>query len=159
MLERLFYPRQTLLISSAHNGKKNLMAVNWATQCAEEPPMLAVAIGNSAYTLELISLSREFVVAIPHEGMEDAVLTCGKTSGRFIDKFEEAGLTPEKGRRVNAPLVKEAIANIECKVVSMLQCGECTLVVGEVLEAHFPSEEKEKMRMLFDRGGGSFINI
>jgi flavin reductase (DIM6/NTAB) family NADH-FMN oxidoreductase RutF len=152
MFHRLFYPRQVVLVSAANKDRANVTAVEWITPVSEKPPALAISLLNTSLTLELICASGEFVVAIPAEKMKDAVLLCGTTSGKFIDKFAEAALTQVKARKVGAPLILEAAANIECRMLSYASAGERTLVTGEVVEVHLPKDERALPGAIFDRG-------
>lgn len=153
MLQQLFYPRQAVLVTSASQEKANVTAVEWITPVSEKPAMLAFSLGNSSLTLDLISSSMEFVVAVPTEKLKDAVALCGSTSGKYIDKFEEGKLTQVKAKKVTAPLLLEAAANLECRMVSCTSAGDHSLVVGEVVEAHLPKEDKEMEPLLFNYGG------
>lgn len=150
MFEELLYPREVVLVSAANKEKANIAAVEWITPVSEKPPVLAFSLSNSSLTLDLICTSMEFVVAIPDEHMKDAVLLCGSTTGKYIDKFEEASLTQAKGKKVSAPLILEACANIECKVLSYTNAGDHSLVVGEVVEVH--PQKEEAGPLLFSKG-------
>jgi len=144
VFQEYLYPRQVVLVCASSPDKANVTAVEWVMPVSEKPPTL---------TLDLICTSMEFVVAVPTEKMREAVLLCGTTSGKFIDKFEEAHLTQARAKKVSAPLVQEAYANLECKVLSYNNAGDHTLVVGEVLEEHPPSEGREDEPLVFNRGG------
>ena len=149
MFKDLFYPRQSVLVTASSSEKVNVTAVEWITPAGEKPPMLALSLHNTSLTLDLMCTSMEFVVAIPSEKLRDAVLLCGSTSGKFIDKFSEASLTQVKAKKVSAPLILEAAANVECKVLSYTSAGDHTLVVGEVVEVHLPKESREFAPLLF----------
>ena len=77
----------------------------------------------------------EVVNAVDKKLME-AVRICGEKSGREVDKFELAKLTPEKGIKVNAPLIKESPVSIECKLVKEVEVGDHVWFIGEVLATH-----------------------
>ncbi|MCX8194581.1 MAG: flavin reductase family protein [Candidatus Micrarchaeota archaeon] len=153
------YPRQVVLVTAATSEKANVTAAEWVSPVSEKPPAIALSLANSSLTLELMCASMEFVVAIPDERLKDAVLLCGTTSGKIIDKFEEGKLTPVKASRVSAPLVKEAKANLECKVLSYQSVGSHTLVVGEIIEVHGQKEEEEGHSLLFNQGGKRLFEI
>ena len=159
MFQELLYPRQAVLVTADSGGKSNAAAVEWLMPVSEKPPMLAFSLANNSMTLDLICSSMEFVVAIPPEKMRDAVLLCGTTSGKFIDKFEEARLTQVKASRVSAPLVLEALANLECRVLSCTSAGDHSIVVGEVVEAHEPKEEQAAELLLFNWGGKKLFGM
>ena len=149
MFKDLFYPRQAVLVTAATSEKANVTAVEWIMPVGEKPPMLALSLHNTSLTLDLLSSSMEFVVAIPTARLRDAVLLCGATSGKFIDKFSEANLTQVKAKKVSAPLILEAAANIECRMLSCTSAGDHTLVVGEVVEVTLARESGEFAPLMF----------
>jgi len=159
MFQELFYPRQAVLVAASSNEKTNLTSVEWITPVADKPPTLAFSLANTSLTLDLICTSMEFVVAFPSEKLRDAVLLCGSTSGKYIDKFEEARLTQVRAKRVSAPLVLEATANLECKVLSYSNAGDHTVVIGEIVEVHLPVESKENEPLLFSYGGKKLLGF
>ncbi|RZN56621.1 MAG: flavin reductase family protein [Candidatus Methanomethylicota archaeon] len=151
----LLYPRQTVLIVSiSKEGKPNIMTLNWSSPVSFNPPMLCIAVGKQRYSVELIKETKEFVVAIPSEGMEKEVLFCGSSSGRNIDKFKETKLTPIKAKYVRPPLIKECVANLECEVVEEIETGDHILFIARILAAY----EREG-KVLMDLGGRKFIGI
>ncbi|NLX13164.1 MAG: hypothetical protein GXY44_05845, partial [Phycisphaerales bacterium] len=57
------YPEQVAIaIARDITGKYNPMTLCWITYTSHKPPMLAVSIGNTRYSLEGIRQSGEFVV-------------------------------------------------------------------------------------------------
>ena len=54
-------------------------------------------------------------------------------SGRDGDKFEATGLTPADALEIEAPLIAECVAHIECGVAERLTLGDHDLFVGSVL--------------------------
>jgi flavin reductase (DIM6/NTAB) family NADH-FMN oxidoreductase RutF len=58
------------------------------------------------------------------------------------------------GSVVEAPLIEECLANIECRVVDIVR--KHNIVVLEAVAAHIDSARKEK-RMLHAVGDGTFI--
>jgi len=149
MFKDLFYPRQAVLVTASGSDKANVTAVEWIMPVGEKPPMVALSLHNTSLTLDLMCTSMEFVIAIPTEKLREAVLLCGSTSGKFIDKFSEASLTQVKAKKVAAPLILEAAANVECKVLNYTSAGDHTLVVGEVVEVNLPKENKEFAPLMF----------
>jgi flavin reductase (DIM6/NTAB) family NADH-FMN oxidoreductase RutF len=82
--------------------------------------------------------SGEFTVNIVSE---DVALAMSVTSGTFgpeDDEFEIAGLTPVLGKVVDAPMVAESPANLECRVTEVLNVGEgnTRIVIGRVVALH-----------------------
>lgn len=154
---RLLYPRQTVLVTSCSRDgkKKNVLTLDWTMPTSFSPPMVAISIGKSRYSHELIKEGREFVVALPTEKMENIVLYCGGTTGRNRNKFKESGLTPVDAEKVKAPLIKECPVNVECRVVETLDTGDHTVFVGEVVAVH----ESGKGNALINAGGRKFTGM
>ena len=57
----------------------------------------------------------------------------GIFSGKSHDKFKETGLTPEKSKLINAPIVQEFPYALECKLVKKIDLGLHTMFIGEIV--------------------------
>jgi flavin reductase (DIM6/NTAB) family NADH-FMN oxidoreductase RutF len=86
--------------------------------------------------------------------MLDTVIGIGMCSGSDTDKFAQFKLTPLPGRIVRSPLIKECVANIECKVIDFVKKHD--IVVLEAVAACIDGSRREK-RMLHAVGDGTFI--
>lgn len=131
------YPEQIVLVTTRKpNGGANVMAAGWAAIASGEPLMFMLGIDDGAYTYELIRKTKEFVVAFPNEKMAAEVIFAGTRHGRNCDKLSESALRVEKAGRVKAPLLADAVANFECKLVCIYKPGDCPLIIGRVIAAH-----------------------
>jgi len=128
--------RPIYLVSAEHKGKENIITVGMFAYFSGKPTLVGVGIAPSRYSYNLIRQSGEFVVNVVDRKIMEAVRVCGEKSGREVNKFELAKLTPEKGIRVKAPLIKESPVNIECKVVKEVETGDHIWFIGEVLATH-----------------------
>ena len=147
------YPEQVVLVTTrARSGKANVMAVGWTCVASSDPLMFALGIDDEAYTYELIRQTREFVVAFPSERQGRETLFVGTRHGREMDKFRACGLKRQKAAKVKAPLVAEAVANFECKLVEITRPGDCPLIVGKVVAAHV--SRNKSLRRLYTVGKG-----
>jgi flavin reductase (DIM6/NTAB) family NADH-FMN oxidoreductase RutF len=59
-----------------------------------------------------------------------------------------------KGKHVSSPLIKECLANIECKVIDIVK--KHNIVVLQGVAAYFDSSRKEK-RTIHAIGDGTFV--
>lgn len=126
----------SLVTCKGKNGKINVMAVAWIVPVSVNPPLLAMTIRPERYSHDLIMESKEFVVNIPTFKLAQKVLFCGRRSGKDHEKFKEASLTPEKALRVNAPIIKECVAHLECKLVKTMKMGDHALIIGQIVAAY-----------------------
>lgn len=157
---RLLYPRMACLVTSSYEGKENVNAVDWAMPASAKPPAVAIAVNKRGLTSDLISASKEFVLAIPPESMKDIVANCAKTSGRFIDKIPEFGIRTEKAEIVKSPLIANAIAQMECQVLQIIDAGDHEVIIGEVVSVHLGAdEEKSPPPILFNKGNKGYFGF
>lgn len=163
---RLLHPMHTVLVSCVGKaGKPNVLPLAWAMPTSMNPPLAAVSIAPSRYSHTLIEETKEFVINIPTVEIVKQTLACGKVSGRSHDKFREAGLTPLPARKVKAPIIKECIAHLECKLRSQFKTGDHTILVGEIIAAYADKSvftdkyDIGKARMLFHLGGNVFATL
>ncbi|MFH1428572.1 MAG: flavin reductase family protein [Candidatus Margulisiibacteriota bacterium] len=124
------------LVTSSFREQKNVASVAWAMPVSASPGLVAIAVTNKRFTYELIRESREFIINIPSQKMKEAVIFCGSTCGRELDKFSKAGLTPANSKKLDAPIVQECFAHIECKVVNEVLVGDHMLFVGDVIAVY-----------------------
>jgi flavin reductase (DIM6/NTAB) family NADH-FMN oxidoreductase RutF len=79
----------TVLVSSAHGGRRNVMAAAWNMALDFDPPKVAVVIDKATLTRELVEASGEFVLNVPAREQAALTLAVGTQSGREIDKFQK----------------------------------------------------------------------
>ncbi|HEX8962403.1 MAG TPA: flavin reductase family protein [Rhodocyclaceae bacterium] len=145
-----------VLLTTHHKDKQDVMAQSWHTMLEFEPPQLAAVIGNRSASYDMLKATRECVIAIPTVELADAVVGCGNTSGRRLDKFRKFGLTAAPAQLVGAPLIEECYANLECRVIDTRMVNRYGLFVLEVVKAWLNPAWKDP-RTLHHRGEGRFM--
>ena len=142
-----------VLITTNDRKKDNIMTISW-TMVLDFTPVFAMTTGEWNHSFTALRKTKECVISIPTVDMLDKVVGIGTCSGADTDKFAKFKLTRVKGRRVRAPLIKECLANIECKVVDIVK--KHNIVVLEGVAAYFDTARKEK-RTVHAVGDGTFI--
>lgn len=143
-----------VVLVTTHDGKKdNIMTISW-TMVLDFAPIFAIATGEWNYSFAALRKNRECVLSIPTVDMIDTVVGIGMCSGADTDKFAKFELTPVPGKIVRPPLIKECLANIECKVVDFVE--KHNIVVLEAVAAYFDNARDEK-RTVHAVGDGTFI--
>jgi flavin reductase (DIM6/NTAB) family NADH-FMN oxidoreductase RutF len=117
-------------------------------------PVFAITTGAWNFSYAALRKNKECVIAIPTVDMLDTVVGIGTCSGTDTDKFAKFKLTPMPGKVVRSPLIKECLANIECKVVDIVK--KHNIVVLEAVTACIDAARKEK-RTVHAVGDGTFI--
>lgn len=147
------YPEPVVLVTTrAPGGRANVMAVGWITMASSDPVMFALGIDDEALTYSLIRRTKQFVIAFPHEKMAREVLYAGTHHGHAIDKLAKTGLATQKAVIVRAPLLADAVANFECRLVRTIRPGDCPLIIGRVVAAH--ANTRTSLRRLYNVGKG-----
>ncbi len=149
----LLEPGPVVLVTTNDGKKDNIMTISW-TMVVDFTPVFAMTTGEWNYSFKALRKTRECVIAIPTVDMLDKVVGIGTCSGADTDKFAKFKLTPVKGKIVKAPLIKECLANIECRVIRIIK--KHNTVVLEGIAAYFDAARKEK-RTLHAVGDGTFI--
>lgn len=143
-----------VVLVTTHEGQKdNIMTISW-TMVMDFRPVFAITTGEWNHSYAALRKNRECVIAIPTVDMLDKVVGIGTCSGKDTDKFGKFKLTPVQGKVVRAPLIKECLANIECKVIDIVE--RHNIVVLEAVAAYIDTMRKEK-RTVHAVGDGTFI--
>jgi flavin reductase (DIM6/NTAB) family NADH-FMN oxidoreductase RutF len=130
----LLVPAPVVMVSCQRAGEKpNIITIAWVGVVCSAPPMLGISIRPSRYSHDIIKDSGEFVVNIPTRELCEATDYCGIVSGREVDKFEGARLTPEASTTLKAPSIKECPVSIECQLKEVKPLGAHDLFLGEVV--------------------------
>jgi flavin reductase (DIM6/NTAB) family NADH-FMN oxidoreductase RutF len=107
--------------------------------------MVAISVGHTRYSHELIGQSGEFVLVFPSAAQAEACTICGTKSGRDTDKLAAAALRTAPARLVRPPLLEGAVANLECRVKGRLTTGDHTIFAAEILAAHVDDDAGERV--------------
>ena len=164
---RLLNHGPTVLVSSAHAGRKNVMAAAWNMALDFEPAKVCVVIDKATYTRELVDASGEFALNIPDRSLAATTVALGDCSGRDINKFEQWGLATFASQKTSAPLLASCVGWLECKVIPEPHIQQrYDLFIGEVVAAwadsavfsdghwHFPPGHPKSIHYI---AGGTFF--
>src|SRR4030042_82977 len=131
------YPKVAAVLTVNAGGKRNAMAAAWHSAISFKPPLYGVAVAPKRFTYQLILESKEFGINfVPFEAAE-LVASVGGSGGKEIDKFIKFGIAEEKSLKTSVPILKDAYAAYECKLVDSRTYGDHVWVVGEIVAVHF----------------------
>ena len=153
---QLLEPGPVVLLTTAHKGRANVMAMSWHMMVEFEPPQVACVVSANNHSFAALRTTGDCVIAIPVRRLATAVVAVGNSSGRDIDKFAAFGLTKIAAARVAAPLIAECFANLECKVTDTRCVKKYNLFILEVLKAWTDPAQKNP-KTIHHRGHGRFV--
>lgn len=136
-----------------YRDQPNVMAASWMLPLSFDPVYVGVAIHPGRLTHEFVTKAEHFAINIPTADLIAAVHLAGTISGREGDKFAAAGLTLADPLEVEAPLVAECVAHIECGVVERQTLGDHDLFVGRVLTVQALDEAFDAVWKVDDEAG------
>jgi flavin reductase (DIM6/NTAB) family NADH-FMN oxidoreductase RutF len=115
---RLLNHGATVLVTSAHGGRANVMAAAWSMPVEFTPPRIAVVVDKHTFTRELIVSSGAFGICLPGAGLVDLTYAVGQVSGRKIDKLARHGIATRPGPVLGVPLIEAGCAGwLECRLI------------------------------------------
>jgi 4-nitrophenol 2-monooxygenase / 4-nitrocatechol 4-monooxygenase, reductase component len=116
------------VITVEHEDQRYGTTASAVCSLSLEPPMLLVCLNKSSSTGQAIASARHFAVNILGEGQADAAM-------RFAGKGDKfAGQRIVRGD-AGQPLLGDALANLECRLVEEVTGGTHTVFLGEVEQA------------------------
>ncbi len=137
----VFNPAPAIMVSSqGKDGRANIITVSWAGVLCSDPPMIGISIRPNRYSHGIVKEAMEFALNFPSASLIEAVDYCGSVSGKDVDKFAGAGLTPVPASKIKAPIIKECPINVECRVKQIIPLGSHDLFIGEVVAYHLDEE-------------------
>jgi flavin reductase (DIM6/NTAB) family NADH-FMN oxidoreductase RutF len=140
----LVSPRPIGWISTrANDGRLNLAPYSYFNALASNPWLVMFSASHEKDSVAFARESGEFVANFVSEDLVESMIASSVDAPRGVSEFDYAKLTPEPGRLVAAPRVRQAFAALECKVTeiwrpkSTRNPGHTPFVVfGEVVGIH-----------------------
>ena len=134
------------IITTKYDNKINGIAVAWLSRASMQPPMIMISIGKTRYSHGLIKQSRIFAVNVLGKEHIELGRHFGTQSGKDIDKFQDI---EHEEKETGSPILKDAVAWLDCKVINECDAGDHTIFVGEVIDGDVISDEEP---IIYSRG-------
>jgi flavin reductase (DIM6/NTAB) family NADH-FMN oxidoreductase RutF len=121
-----------VLTAEGKDGKVAAATVNWVTQTAFQPPLVVVGVKADSGAHTIIKDSRVFALNILGKHQKGQAFTFFKPLEREGNSI--GGEAFHKGS-LGAPILDNAPAFVECKLVDIIEKGDHSIFVGEVQDA------------------------
>lgn len=149
----LIEPGPVVLVATNDGRKDNVMTISW-TMVVDFSAAFALTTGPWNYSYTALRETKECVISVPAVDLIDTAVGVGTCSGRDVEKFEKFRLTRVKARHVRPPLIMDCVANIECRVIDIVD--RYNIVILEGLAAYFNRFRNER-RTIHAIGDGTFV--
>ena len=139
-------PSGLYVLGSRAGDRRNLMTLNWASQVATTPKLVAVSVEAGAVTHGLVQQARIFSLNLLARADRSLVRKFVKPVSDDGDPDRLGGhIASVRAAVAGAPILAQAAAWLDCRVVSEVGYTSHTLFVGEVIdcgEARSPRRSK-----------------
>ena len=140
----LLQPSRPILCTTKNEDFTDHVApFGWVIPVSNNPPKVGMALLNKPkkqHTLINIEREGEFVVNIPDIDIANKLVETSYSTKNNENKFDRSGFTRISSKLVRPVSVGECRAHLECKVSEIIELGDHSLVVGDVVWAIFDSE-------------------
>lgn len=120
------------VIGARAGDEVNGMTATWVTQVSFEPPLVAAAVQTNAYTHALITAGASFSINILAGGQKPLAAKFTQPQRRAGDKL---GPYEIGQAATGCPILREALAYVDCELVQAIPSGDHTLFIGRVVAA------------------------
>jgi flavin reductase (DIM6/NTAB) family NADH-FMN oxidoreductase RutF len=148
---RLLNPGPVAIVTTAWRGMTNATPIAWTAPLSMQPPLVGAVIHPHRHTADMIRFSEEFAINIPGPSLLKQTAFLGSQTGLNTNKLESAGLAVFHGDRIDAPLIEDCLAWIECGLQDVIQIGDHTLFVGKVVRVQALDEAYAQVWKLEER--------
>ena len=123
------------VITSVDSGKMNGMTATAVCSVSADPPSVLIIVNRSNRSHPTIRSSQAFAINILSIDQEHLAT-------HFASKVEDPfGTVDHRFGETGCPLLQEADAHLECRVVTEVDSGSHTIFVGEVIASEVSNRE------------------
>ncbi len=130
------YPKVAVIVTASAQGRDAAMTAAWHSSISLKPPLYGIAIAPKRFTYQLITISQEFGINFVTLEKASLAAAIGGTGGQQMNKFERFDIKKEKPVKTTAPILKDAYAAYECKLVDSKLYGDHLWIVGEIVAVY-----------------------
>ena len=108
-----------------------VMVVSWVSQVSFRPRRVAVCVKKTRYCHDFVKSGGGFSLCVLEKGQR-AVMERVKMEKK-ADERTVAGLPYERGR-TGAPILKDCVGFLDCRLVQAVDAGDHTMFIGDVVD-------------------------
>lgn len=136
------------IVTGYHQGNVHGMTANSFNSIALSPPTVMIALQHYSRTQQLVKEGKVFAVSILNHTQQALAL---KFAGQSEDGHHRFEGVETFTMLTGAPLIKDAMAHLDCVVVHSFDVGQTTVFLGEVVKAQKLDSSQEPL-LYFNRG-------
>lgn len=128
------FPLPVLMVATySEDGSVNVMNAAWGGIYDDDKVVLALSPGHK--TSENIRKRKAFTLAPADRAhMKEADFFGIATGNKEKNKFAKSGMSAERSRKVDAPVITDFPITIECEVAELIEEPETLHVIGRIID-------------------------
>ena len=130
------------VVGVADGNRRNGFTAAWIMQVSFDPLLVALAINPGHASYPLLRESGAFAVSVLERGRLDLAEAFGTRSGRDVDKLAAVRW---RAAGSGAPVLDDATAFFDCRVVSRHPAGDHQVVIARVVDGGVVAPAAERM--------------
>lgn len=130
------------LVTSAADGRADVMACEWAMMISAAPLRFAIAVWPGHATHALIEQAGTFGLSFCSDAQALLSHVSGSYSLNEVDKWTLADFPTYPARTIGAPMIADSALNVECRLAATYPSEGHTLFIGEALWAKYDPEKQ-----------------
>jgi flavin reductase (DIM6/NTAB) family NADH-FMN oxidoreductase RutF len=131
-------PYGLYVVTSDAGDDRGGMLVTWVMQASFDPPMVAVAMQNTAHTYAVIKRSGTFALNFMPDTQRNEAGSFGQEYAKVGDKLGKYPHHP--GPTTGSPILDDALGYLECRVKGWVAGGDHDVALAEIVEAQIVND-------------------
>ncbi len=142
----LFPTGVAIITAQALNGERLGLTVSSFNSVSIDPPLVLFSVAKNAKSIAGWENIKQFAVNILGENQSELSTRFAKA---LTDKWQ--GLDPLQAKVIDAPLIRDALASLECELWTKYDGGDHIILIGKVLHLSRVSQDNPRP-LLFATG-------
>ncbi|HPO52684.1 MAG TPA: flavin reductase family protein [bacterium] len=101
---------------------------------------IGIAIGKPSHTYKNIKRTGELTINVVTRPIAIAAEICGQNIPPTKSEIEESGLTTEPSKKISTPIIKECVANIECRYEKEIEINYHSFVIVKCIAGYIDEQ-------------------
>jgi len=131
------------IVSTQFENQMAGLTAAWVMQSSFDPPMLAVSLGPTRQTAQLIDRSGKFIVQVLDETQRQVAEIFGYNSSRNFDKFSK--VLWSRSEKFQLPVIDGVLAYFECELIGKLESGDHLIYNGRIVNHKILKQDGKPM--------------
>jgi len=128
------------IVTTRADGEVHGTTMSAFSSLSLEPPLVLIAVRKESDIHGLIARSKIFAVNILHKGQSETSAAFAQKGTLELIAAHRLEGTPFRVAVTGAPVLKESLAYLDCRVTQSVDAGDHTIYIGRVEEGDVSSE-------------------